>query len=567
MQIIRNMKISTRLIYGFGAVLFLMLLITALGIQEVNKVNNALTVINDVNSVKQRYAINFRGSVHDRSIAIRDIYLVDSTELQATIAEIQKLDDDYQASAVKLDQLLANDDQKNSKEHSILDEIKDIEKRTQPLIDEVIKLQSAGKSDEAYSILMNQARPAFVDWLATINQFIDLEEEKNKKESVIAQDTASNFATLMIVTTVIALILGGSFALWIIISIRPLATMTDAMKRLAANDLDVDIPTYQTTNEIGQIADAVHVFKNNALEVKRLEQEQAQTAIRNRQEQAETRKKLADEFDQKVGQTISQLVGASGELQSIASNMQMVSSQVQSASESVSASTRLTSENISTVASATEEMTASSNEISNQVSNVAEKSSVASGSAQSSSEKVNELNQLATDIDTVVTSIKDIADQTNLLALNATIESARAGEAGKGFAVVASEVKGLAGETAKATEEIMGQIEEIQSATKVAVQSMEDIIHNITDISQASAETASAADQQNSVISEITLNISQVSQAAQDTTTKMADIESASTQVDEASKILATSSDDIASLSSNLQESLNALLAELRREE
>ncbi|WP_420546781.1 methyl-accepting chemotaxis protein [Curvivirga sp.] len=566
MQFIRNLKITTRLIMGFSVILTLMVGITIVGITEVDIIKKALTQIDDVNSVKQRYAINFRGSVHDRSIAIRDVYLVtEKQELQATIADIRRLEEDYRKSAEKMDEIFATRDDIEPIERDILNRIKEIEAATNPLVEQVIELQTKEIPDAAYLILMQDLRPYFVDWLATINQFIDLQEDKNMMEADVAQATASEFTSIMIIATSLAILLGGLFAAWIIFSIRPLRVLTNSMQRLAENDLSTDIPDFNTTNEIGDITQAVLVFKENAIEVQRLEEEQRQAEIRNQEAQVAARHQMADQFDAQIGKTIEKLVSASTELQSISQNMGDISSSVHNVSSEVASSTKTTSENISTVASATEEMTASSSEITSQVSSVASKSDIASASASESSQKVNELNQLASNIGEVVTSIRDIADQTNLLALNATIESARAGEAGKGFAVVADEVKKLASETSQKTEEISARIAEIQEATQEAVLAMENIISNITEINQASADTASAADQQNSVISEITMNIAQVSRAAQETTTMITDIESASNEVCKASEVLDTSSGDIANLSQNLEEAVSSLLGELRK--
>ncbi len=568
MQFLSNLKISTRILIGFGIVLSLFMGVTAYGISEVNSVNSALTSINDVNSVKQRYAINFRGSVHDRAIAARDVSLVNNRkELQDAIDDIKKLDQDYQDSAVMMDELFAARDDIEPREIEILDNIKAIEKRTQPFISKIIELQRAGNTDQAYAILMNDARPAFIDWLATINQFIDLQEEKNKVEAKMARDIAASFQSLMIFSCGLSVLIGGVFALWIIFSIRPLQTMTCAMERLADDDLSVEIDTSDAQNEIGSISRAVQIFKDNALEMKRLEGEQKQAEIRNVKEQKAAMQKIANEFDNTVGQTIQSLVNAASKLENVSGSMGTISSRVQDSSASVSTSAQETSENITTVNEATNEMTSSAQEITGQVSSVASKASIASQSATSSSEKVDQLNQLADNIGEVVVSIKDIAEQTNLLALNATIEAARAGEAGKGFAVVADEVKKLASETAHKTEEIETRITEIQDATQDTVQAMQTIIDNINDIDTASSETASAADRQNTVIQNITQNISQVSEAVQKTTSTISNVEQASRDVGEAAQTLDSTSSDIADLSKNLQDAVSQFLSEVRGDE
>lgn len=565
MDLFSNLKIRTRLVLGFGIVLFLFAGVTGFGIYQVNTVNEALTRINDINSVKQRYAINFRGSVHDRSIALRDVILVtDPAELQQAVSDIRSLTRDYEDSAGPLDRIFQTRTDTEPRETRILDRIKEIERRTLPLIEETIALQAQGKSEEAYTVLMNDARPAFVDWLATINEFIDLQEEKNRSEAATARAIAENFQNLMLLVFGLSVLIGGGFAIWIIGSIRPLQTMTDAMGRLAANDLSVEIPTSNARNEIGDITRAVRVFKDNALEVKRLEEEQAQTEIRNAQERKAAMQSLASQFDDRVGKTIHSLVVAGERLQDVSTSMGAISTQVQTVSASVSASASETSDNISAVAAATEQMTNSASEITDQVSSVADRAGIASESASSSSREVDQLNTLASNIGEVVIAIKGIAEQTNLLALNATIEAARAGDAGKGFAVVADEVKKLANETAAKTVEIETRVSDIQAATRNSVAAMQRIQDNIGDINDASAETASAANQQSAVIVEITQNIAQVSGAAERTAQVIGDVQDASHQVGDAAQTLAGSSDDITTLSRNLQSAVNDFLSEVR---
>jgi len=345
---------------------------------------------------------------------------------------------------------------------------------------------------------------------------------------------------------------------------RPITEMTGSMQQIADQKFDVPIPGVERSDEIGDMAASVQVFKDNGLEALRLREEQKIAEKNAEAEKIRIMHEMADEFDAQVGGTLQSLAMAAEKLQSAASDMEGTAQQTHASSSSVAAASEQTSANVSTVASATEEMTASAQEISKQVSDVARKSKQASESASVTSAKVDELNELVANIGEVAVAIKDIAEQTNLLALNATIEAARAGDAGKGFAVVADEVKKLASETAKKTEEIEGRIGLIQAATEESVSSMQQIIANIADIDTASTGTASAVEEQTAVISEITRSISEVSEAAKEVANVIGTVQAAAGESGQASQMLKVSSDEIADLSDNLDGAVRKFLAQVR---
>ncbi|WP_295957492.1 methyl-accepting chemotaxis protein [uncultured Xanthomonas sp.] len=256
MHALSNLRIGQRLALGFLTIIVLMVLLTVVGIQRVHSIDRRLTAINEVNSVKQRYAINFRGSVHDRAIALRDVVLLDdAASRQATEQTIDKLAGDYARAAQPLDALLAAST--DAKEKAILQRIQGVEQRTMPLIAQVRRLRDAGDTVQAQALLLQQARPAFVDWLASINAFIDLQEAKNRQAAKEAMATARGFALLMIGCTVLALLLGTLIALLLTRRVvRPLRQALGLAERIGAGDLSSpDIAT--SHDEAGQLLRAM----------------------------------------------------------------------------------------------------------------------------------------------------------------------------------------------------------------------------------------------------------------------------------------------------------------------
>lgn len=345
---------------------------------------------------------------------------------------------------------------------------------------------------------------------------------------------------------------------------NPIVRMSHAMSELANEKFDVEIPGIGQHDEIGDMAAAVQVFKENAIEARRLEQEAIENEMRAAEEKRAAMRAVADQFDTQVGSSIRTLSESAAKLQEAAQAMFSNAQQTTDASTSVAGASEETSANVNTVASATEEMSASAQEISKQVTDVAAKASRAAGNAAKTSAQVNQLNGLVGNIGEVVYAIKDIAEQTNLLALNATIEAARAGEAGKGFAVVADEVKKLASETAHKTEEIEKRISEIQGATQASVEAMQEIIDGVSDIDVLSASASAAVEEQNAVIAEITRNIAEVSMAAQQVASVIGQVQAAATQTGDIAGNLNNSASEISVLSDNLAQSVQQVLKQIR---
>lgn len=345
---------------------------------------------------------------------------------------------------------------------------------------------------------------------------------------------------------------------------RPLANLTGAMSKLANRDLSTEVPYANAKSEIGAIARALEVFKNNALEMKRLEEERQQAVIQGEQERKKSMIELADRFDSFVQDSLQNLLMSAGNMKEAAVTLTSTSRQTAEASNFVASVASETDANVQTVASATEELSASSQEIAVQVVAVAQKAGAAAAEAKKASETVSHLNSLAGSIGEVVEAIKDIAEQTNLLALNATIEAARAGEAGKGFAVVADEVKKLAIETGHKTGQIGDRVQSIQKAIKNSVDAVEMIISNVRLIDTAASSVSAAVEEQNAATGEIGRNVTEVSSGTQQVSETIYRVSSNAAQTGEQSKLVLEAANDVAKLADSLRGQINNFLAGIR---
>jgi len=307
---------------------------------------------------------------------------------------------------------------------------------------------------------------------------------------------------------------------------RPIKLMTGLMGRLAQGDLEVQLDESGRHDEIGAMARAVEVFRDNARAARRLTQEKAE-AEAARSERTERLQGLMRRYEEKVSTVIARLTRAAEAMGSVVATLTTATDQADERGIAVASASEEASANVQTVATAAEELSSSIGEIGRQVHQAAVVARHAVERAGNASEVVSTLSAGANKIGEIVELISGIASQTNLLALNATIEAARAGDAGKGFAVVASEVKSLATQTAKATEDIAAQISAIQSSTGAAVSAIEEIARIITEINEVATSIASAIEEQNAATKEIARNVQQAAQGTQQVSVNIVEVKAA----------------------------------------
>jgi methyl-accepting chemotaxis protein len=563
MDFLRNTRISTRVVLGFAITLLLMLSLTMISIYRVNSVNSRLSIMNDFNSVKQRYAINFRGSVHDRAIRVRDITLVDAPEQAQVLGDIDRLERFYAASEIKLDRMFDERPDMTGEERAINTEIKAAQARAMPALKQVVEEQRQGNLKAAHATLMGEARPAFIAWLAAINKFIDLEEAKNQVIAADVREITQGFEVEMLLLCGCALLVGCAFAYWSISSVKPLSGLTDTMRSLAAGDLGVTIPQARGDDEVSEIIRAIGTFQEKLIEMGRM------TALERTKHDKDTRRaaslsSLTQDFERKVGSLVSDLETASAAMKATASSMSSTALETDHRAASVAAAAHEATVGVESVAAAAEQLNASISEITRQVAQSARMTGQAVSDVRRTDGIVRALAAGAAKIGDVVQLISSIAAQTNLLALNATIEAARAGDAGKGFAVVASEVKSLATQTAQATQDIGAQMMEIQTATSDVVAAIKSINVTIDDVSAIANAIAAAVEQQGAATAEIARTVHRTAENTQKVTTNVAAVSVAAAGTKDAAEHVMESSGHFSRQAAQLAVEVNAFVKDVR---
>lgn len=484
-----QMTVGKRLYVGFGLVLTILVAVTAVAIGKVHAINAALKVNSEEHASIQRFAINFRGSAHDRAIAIRDVVLSSSpADRQKEVAAIESLAAFYAQSAGPLEKLIATAEDA-AELNQLYGAIKDIEAQAVSTTRAITEMVDKGDDAGAKTWLWSQAKPQYVQWLGAINKLIDFEEARIQVQNKVALDQADSFRAVMLAALAMALVCGVGLAWSISRSIvRQLGAEPDALgnaaKRVSAGDLH-------------PVPGAAHAPADSVL---------ASLGV----------------MQASLAQVVGQVRDASDSIATGSSEIAMGNSDLSQRTEQQASSLQQTSASMT-------QMNAS---VKNNADTARQATQLASSASAAAAKGGQVVHQVVSTMDDITASSKKIVDiigvidgiafQTNILALNAAVEAARAGEQGRGFAVVASEVRSLAQRSAEAAKEIKAligaSVEKVEVGSKLvedAGVTMDDIVSQVRRVSDLIGEISASTIEQTSGIGQVSDAVSQLDQATQ----------------------------------------------------
>ena len=429
-----------------------------------------------------------------------------------------------------------------------------------------VDLGARGEKDAALAVSRSQVRAARMKSATLAEDVVAVAETAVKVAIVSTNETAVEAERLLLLVAGIGSTGSVGLMAWIVVVyvVRPLRGTTVAMETIAKGDLTVAVEGTGRKDEIGSLARSLQVFKDNGLEVRRLQAETEAQTVQAEKERKAALLRMAGDFEASVKGVVDAVATAATEMEAAAQSLSASAEEATRQATAVAAASEQASTNVNMVAGATEELSSSIQEISRQVANSSEIAGRAVVEASQTGSIMGELAASAQQIGDVVGLINSIASQTNLLALNATIEAARAGEAGKGFAVVASEVKALAQQTAKATEEIAAKAGEIQQATGTATRSIEGISATIGRMSEIATSVAGAVEEQQAATKDIAGNVAQAAQGTVEVSSNISGVTNAAGETGAAATQVLGAAGGLAREAERLRREVDTFLATVR---
>ncbi len=558
----KSLSIKAKMLAVFALIAFAMAVVAMIAIRGVSLLNDDLSELYQERLVPVSQLARINDLMH---VSIEQLTI--AVIARPSPQNVQKYTDRVETNLAEIESLV-----KEYAKHVVNDDDKKLlgEWNTlrNALVGKAIKPAIADLKSQVFNDAEDTILGVAVKQFAKVQQLYDAivaNELKRAEHTRSAANGRYSFTRyLMIGAVLFALGLGGVMAVYVNRGITgPLAAMTSAMRRLAGGDLGIAIPAIGRRDEIGHMSEAVGVFKEGMIDARRLETEQKAEQIHKEQRQAAIEQYIAT-FERSVVLSLDDLALASTEMRTTSQSMSATAEETSVQTTAVTTAAEQASANVEAVAAAAEEMATSVNEIGRQVQDSARIAGAAVEQARNTDDRINALSQAASRIGDVVSLITTIAEQTNLLALNATIEAARAGEAGRGFAVVAQEVKQLAAQTAKATNEIGGQIAGMQTATQDSVVAIKEIGGTIAHISEIASAIAAAVEEQGAATREIARNVQQAAQGTEDVSGNIVGVNQAAAKTGMAADQVQTAAETLGRQAETLRADVNKFLANIR---
>ena len=521
-----NLKLIWKLAIPLALLTATMLGLVAFAAVSMNAMSTTNTRVIDVHAARRAVLWEVMASLNDVSNQMKNTILAASPEEIRTYTRSARTLGDQAREG--MDRLIAWSDSPGRK--ALTQGLKRQMEEMLVSVDKVLELASRKEDAAAVRASNDFVSPPRAKLMTTLKARVDVltQELMDVRASGIA--AARQAALLLMLLAAAGLILSLGLAVFIVLTrmVRPLKGIVTGMEHLASGALDTPVEGMGRRDEVGVLARGLEVCRQGALETRLLTSQAVDRAVV--EQRAARLHDLVRAFEEKVTRLVSTLTGASSTLETTARAMSVTAREANEQANTVASAASEASGSVQTVASAAEELTASIGEITRQVAQSGTITERAVADARRTDAIVRALAEGAQKIGDVVGLITNIAGQTNLLALNATIEAARAGDAGKGFAVVASEVKNLAQQTAKATEEIGGQIGQIQSATAEAVTAIRGITAVIEEVSAITTAIAAADEEQGSATAEIARNVQRSATNMNEVTSNIAGVSRAASE-------------------------------------